>query len=157
MESQGISKAGQTVLDRLMESQIWYLPAISVALLGEGSEKGQWPLPTFLSGTKLFPSSYLDARHFSSSFMPLVHFKLLPWSWRSEGMRLSLSPCVGSLRAVLGTPEVSSTDSIPADRCRLKLWGLIFLSLEPWAEGPGVRLGLLAPRYPSQIFIHQTM
>ena len=25
-----------------------------------------------------------------------------------------------------------------------KLWGLIFLALEPWAGGPGVGLGLLA-------------
>ena len=32
-----------------------------------GSEKGQWPLPTFLSGRKLSPISHLDARHFSSS------------------------------------------------------------------------------------------
>ena len=45
-ESLGISKAGQTVLARLMESQIWHQLAGSVALLGEGSEKGQWPLLT---------------------------------------------------------------------------------------------------------------
>ena len=43
-ESQGISKVGKTVSTRLMESQIWHLPAGSVALWGEGSEKGQWPL-----------------------------------------------------------------------------------------------------------------
>ena len=36
MESLGISKAGQTVLARLMESQIWYQPAV----LGEGIETG---------------------------------------------------------------------------------------------------------------------
>ena len=35
-ESLGISKVGQTVLARLMESQIWHQ---LVALLGEGSEK----------------------------------------------------------------------------------------------------------------------
>ena len=67
MESHRISRARQTVLARLMESQIRHLPAVSVALLGEGSEKGQWPLPTFLSRRKLFPSSRLNARHFSSS------------------------------------------------------------------------------------------
>ena len=33
----------------------------------KGSGKGQWPLPTFLSGRKLSPSSHLDARHFSFS------------------------------------------------------------------------------------------
>ena len=41
MESQGIPSVVQTVLARLMESQIWHLPAGSVALLGEVSEKGQ--------------------------------------------------------------------------------------------------------------------
>ena len=25
------------------------------------------------------------------------------------------------------------------------MWGLVFLALEPWAGGPGVGLGLLAP------------
>ena len=44
---------------------------------------------------------------------------------------------------MLGAPEVSSTESIPAGFCSQKLWGLIFLALEPWAGGPGVRLGLL--------------
>ncbi|KAF6119755.1 hypothetical protein HJG60_010166 [Phyllostomus discolor] len=39
----------------------------SVALLGEGSEKRQWPLPAFLSVRKLSPSSLCVARHFSSS------------------------------------------------------------------------------------------
>ena len=39
----------------------------SVALAGEVSEKGQWPLPTFLSGRKLSPSSHFDVRHFSYS------------------------------------------------------------------------------------------
>ena len=51
----GISRTGQTVLARLMESHICHLLAGSVAL------------PTFLSGRKLSPSSCLDARHFSSS------------------------------------------------------------------------------------------
>ena len=40
-ESLGISKMGQIVLARLMESQIWHQLAGSVALCGEGSEKGQ--------------------------------------------------------------------------------------------------------------------
>ena len=54
-------------LASLIESQIWHLSAGSVALLGEGSEKGQWRLPTFLSGRKLSASSHLDARHFGFS------------------------------------------------------------------------------------------
>ena len=56
---------GQTVLAGLIESQIWHEFAGSVVLWGEGSEKGQWPLPAFLSGRKLSPSSHLDATHFS--------------------------------------------------------------------------------------------
>ena len=55
------------MLASLMESQIWHLPDSSVPLWGEGSDKGQWPLPAFLSGRKLSPSSHLDPRHFSSS------------------------------------------------------------------------------------------
>ena len=66
-ESLGISRAGQTVLAMLMELQIWHLPASCLALWGEGSEKGKWPLPTFLSGRKLSLRSCLDARHFGSS------------------------------------------------------------------------------------------
>ena len=66
VKPQESSRAEQTVLVRLMESQIWHLPAVSVSLWGEGSQKGQWSLPTFLSGRKLSPSSHLDSRHFSS-------------------------------------------------------------------------------------------
>ena len=49
-ESLGISKAGQTVLPRLMRSQIWHQLAGSVA---------------FIKGTRA--SACLDARHFSFS------------------------------------------------------------------------------------------
>ena len=52
-ESQVIYRAGQTVSARLMEFHIQHPPASSVDLLGEGSEKEQWLLPTFLSGRKL--------------------------------------------------------------------------------------------------------
>ena len=52
-----------TVLARLMESQIWNLLG---TLWEEGSEKEQWPLPTFLSGRKLLPKSRLETRYFSS-------------------------------------------------------------------------------------------
>ena len=76
-ESQGISRAGQTVLDRLIETQMWHLPAGSVALCGAGgSEKGQCLLPTFLWGRKLsFPSSSLEASHFCSSLYAIGVFQ----------------------------------------------------------------------------------
>ena len=47
---------------------------------------------------------------------------------------------------LLGAPEISSTDSIPTGFCSQKLWGLIFLALEPWAGGPSVGLELLTPK-----------
>ena len=40
-ESVGNSKAGQTVLSRLLECQIWHQLAGSMTLWGEGLEKGQ--------------------------------------------------------------------------------------------------------------------
>ena len=52
---------------------------------------------------------------------------------------------MGSLEELFGTPEVSSTKSIPAGFCSQKLWGLTLLALEPWARRPGVSLGLLGP------------
>ena len=57
---------------------------------------------------------------------------------------------------LLGTPEVSSTNSIPGGFCSQKLWRLIFLALEPGLEGLvwGWDSSLLG--YPSQIFNHHT-
>ena len=51
-ESQGISKVGQTVSARLMESQMWHQLASSV---GGGFRKGT------------MASDHLNSRHFSSS------------------------------------------------------------------------------------------
>ena len=73
-ESLEISKAGQAVLARLMESQIWHRLASSV----EG---------VFRKGTMASPC--LDARHFSFSLYTTVPFKLLPHCWSSEGVSLS--------------------------------------------------------------------
>ena len=77
MEPQGISRVGQTVLARLMESQIWHQPAGSVSLLREGSEMGQWPLLALMPETSV------------SSCIALMPFKLLPWCWCSEGVSQS--------------------------------------------------------------------
>ena len=52
LEPLGISKVSQTVLARLMESQIWHQPTSSV---GGGLSKG------------IMASAHLDARHFSLS------------------------------------------------------------------------------------------
>ena len=75
-ESLEISKAGQTMLARLTESQVWHQLAGSVRG-GEGLEKRQWPLLTFMPDTSVSPH------------MPLVPFKLLLQFWSSEGVRLT--------------------------------------------------------------------
>ena len=54
-ESLGISKVDQTVLPRLMESQICHLLANSVALFGEALEKGQWHQLPCMPDTSIFP------------------------------------------------------------------------------------------------------
>ena len=59
-ESLGISNMGQTVLAKLMESQIWYQLASS---LGVGFRKGT------------MASTHPDARHFSSSLYATVAFQ----------------------------------------------------------------------------------
>ena len=51
-EPLGISKAGQTVLARFMEHQ--YGTSL-LALLGEGVEKGQWPLLALVPDTSVPP------------------------------------------------------------------------------------------------------
>ena len=52
-ESLGICKVGQSVLARLMESQIWHQLAGSVAPGRVGLEKGQWPLLTLMPDTSV--------------------------------------------------------------------------------------------------------
>ena len=73
VESLGIFKAGQMVLARLAESQIWHQPA---GYMGEGLKK----MVVFVR---------LHATHISvPSCMPLVPFKLLPQCWGSEEVSL---------------------------------------------------------------------
>ena len=52
-ESLGICKVGQSMLGRLMESQLWHQPAGSVAPGRVGLEKGQWPLLTLMPDTSV--------------------------------------------------------------------------------------------------------
>ena len=72
-ESQGVSRVGQTVLGRLLESQIWHLPVGSVALLA------------FLSGRKLSPSSSLDASHCCYSLDATGVFQAATWVLELRG------------------------------------------------------------------------
>ena len=92
-------------------------PPGSVALREEGSEMGQWPLPAFLSERNLFPNSCLDARHFSSSLYATGTFQAATLVLNPRGNEYT-SMCEGKL---LGTPEVSSTNSFPTGFCSQKL------------------------------------
>ena len=106
------------------------------ALWGQGLEKGQWPLLTFMPDTSISPS------------MPPVPFKLLPWLCSSEGVSRELptqaSPCVGSLR---GTAWCSSSFFYllnPLWCLQAEVVGTYFLALKSQAGG----LGLFAPEIP---------
>ena len=78
--------------------------------------------------------------------MPLVPFKLLPWFSSSKGMSLSKSMCGLFKRNCLGLQKFLPLTLLLLGFCNQKLWGLIFLALEPLAEGPGMDLGLLTPK-----------
>ena len=77
VQSLGISRADQRVLARLIESQILHQLDSSVALLGEGLEKGQWPLFALMPDTSV------------SLSMTRVPSKLPPQCQSSEGVSLS--------------------------------------------------------------------
>ena len=77
LESLGISEAGQTVLARLMESLIQLQLAGSVAQGGRGVRKGTMLSVVLMPGISVSPS------------MSLVPFRLLPWCWSLETVRLS--------------------------------------------------------------------
>ena len=74
MEHQGISRVGQKNVSQVDGVSDMALACHLCGSVGEGSEKGQWPLPAFLSGRKLSPSSHLDARHFNFSLHVTVAF-----------------------------------------------------------------------------------
>ena len=78
---------------------------------------------------------------------PWCLFKLPPWCWSSEGVSLSRWVYVWvSQEELLKALAASSTNSICTGFCSQKLWGLIFLALEPTVGGPGVGLVILTPK-----------
>ena len=94
VESLGISKAGQTVLVRLIESQIWHQLASSVP---GGFRKGAMASPC------------LDARHFSSSLCATGAFQ-------SGTLVLKLTGSESEYvvyKELLGAPEISSLTQSP--------------------------------------------
>ena len=88
-QSVGISKAGQMVLARLMELQVWHQLGSSV-LCGAGLEKGQWPLFALMPDTSVSPS------------MPLVPYQGATLVLELRGSESEkVSPYVGSLRGTV--------------------------------------------------------
>ena len=136
-----ISRVGHTFLARLMESQIWHQPTISV--LGERSTKGQCPLFPLMPNTSVPPC------------IPLVPFKLPPWCWSSEGMSLNRwvrvwVPQEELLRVLQPPPLTQSPLVFTARSCG---------NLSSWHWNPGLG-GLVwvwdysLLRYPSQTCIY---
>ncbi|KAF6114584.1 hypothetical protein HJG60_010549 [Phyllostomus discolor] len=117
-----------------------------------GSEKEQWLLCTVLSGQKLPPSSRPSARHY---FSPPHATRAL----QDAAPVLEPNMCLGkSMRSVrpfmrrgLRIP-ISSANPTTTGFYSQKLWGLIFLALEPWDGWSGVGLGSLTPEIPSVLY-----
>ena len=124
-----------------------------MALLREGSEKGQWPLLDFLPESSLSPALTL-MQDTSVPPMSLVPFKLLLLRCSSEGVSLSKSVYGFFKRNCLGLhkfpPLTQSLLVFVARSCgdlsswhwNTRLGGLVW----DWDS--------LLPRYLSRIFIH---
>ena len=125
-----------------MEPQIRIPPAGSVALWGGGTQKSNNGLCPPLVGRKLFPSSCLDVRHFSSPYIPLVPFKLLPECCSSEEVSLSKS-VYRFFKRNCWDPRSFFHWFNSTGFCSQNLWGFVFLALGPCAGGPCVWIELL--------------
>ena len=134
---QRITRVGQTVWARLMGSLTWNLPAGTVALSGEGSEKEQCPLLALPVGRKLSSSSRPDARQFNFSPVDSDALHLLPLHWSSEGV--SVRMCVGPLR---GTVWDSSSFCLPQLQSPLVFTARSYGDLSSWHWKPGL-VGLM--------------
>ena len=148
---------GQTVLVRLIESQIWHLPASSVALLWEKVQKRVNGLcPPFCVGESCPPALALMPDTSVPFRMPLVPFKLLHQCWSSEGVILSKS-----VRGFFKRNRLELLKFLLLTQSPLVFAARSFgdLSSCPWNPGQGGLVwgwDALLLRYPSKIFIHYT-
>ena len=78
MGFQGIARAGQTVRARLLETQLWYLPAGSVVKV---LRKGAIPPASTLPGIELPLALTLMPDNSVPPCLSLVPFELLPQHW----------------------------------------------------------------------------
>ena len=114
--------------------------------VGEGSEKGQWPLPTFLSGRKLSLSSHLDARCFTSSMYATCAIQAAPQCLSSEGVNLSKLMYGFFKRHCLGVQKFLPLSQSPLVFATRSYGYLSFWHWNPGLGEPGVWLGLFAPK-----------
>ena len=153
---QGITRVGQIVWGRLMESQIWCPPAVSMR---GGLRKGT----TISASTSVWEKAapQLSAWCWTIQLLPpllsLMSFNLPPFCWSSDWVSPSTSVHGPFKSKCQGVQQLlSSTASIPTGFYSQKLWRLIFLVLKPWVGGPGVTLGPLTPDISLLIFICHT-
>ena len=118
--------------------------------MGGAQKKGQWLLPglwSFLWEEAV--SWHPVASHFNFSLYATD--ALLAESQRvcvsSKSMQALLDESPDSLAVYFAAPT-------PIDFYSQKLWGFIFLALEPWAVQSGLGLGPLTPKVSLSIFIH---
>ena len=134
----GDSKAGQTVLARLMESQIWHQLASSV---GDRFTKGS------------MASAHLDDRHFSSFLYATGAFQAATPVLELRGSE-SQFVCVFFKRNCLGLQEF-----LPLTQSPLAFAARSCGDLSSWHWSPRL-VGLVwgwdssLTKYPSQFFIH---
>ena len=135
-ESQAICRVGQTVLARLMESQIWHQSARSVALwlCGRRAQKRDNGLcPPFCLGESCLTALALMPDTSVPPCMPLVPFKLLPWFSSSKGMSLSKSMCGLFKRNCLGLQKF-----LPLTQSPLVFAAITYGDLSSWHWNPGL-------------------
>ena len=142
--SLGITRVGQTVLARLMDTHIeqrWKAQKRNIGLFQHFSLGEAAPPILALMTDNLVPPC-----------MSLEHFKLLTQCWRLEQENPGKF-CVGPLRGTPWTPEAT----VPTGFYSQKLWGLFFLlgigtlDYRAWwgVELLTSQVGSLKPRYLS--------
>ena len=153
-ESQGISKTGQMVLVRLLESQIWHLPAGSVDLWicgGRVQKRDNGLCLPFCLGESCPPALTLMLDTLVPPCMPLIPFKVLPWHWSPERLNLSKFVC-DSLRGTAWDSASFFHQLYPHWFLHPQVMGTYFSGTGTLSWGPGVNLGLLAPEISLPIF-----
>ena len=131
-ECLGISRAGQTVLAMLMQSQIWHQSCQLCGSVWEGSRKGTIACLSAWS-KKPVPSSFLDARHFTLCLYATGGFQAATLMLEVRGVSLIKSMCVFLMRNCLGLQKFP-----PLTPSLLVFAARNFGDLPSWHWNPGL-------------------